>query len=268
MHELVSAESFDLEKTYEYILSIQLSLGGFSFSAKLQDDNKIMACKFVPLKISSNAVIHRHFSEWVKSEELLHRPYKKLRVIVLSEFFTLIPEIYFNEQLKNHIPEILFGNNSGFELAENIIHSLNSKLVFTLPPEINKTIQKEIGECEIVHPVKLLINNLPEIQSENGLVIFLDVENFYVVLFNHETVLLTNNFQMATANDILYYSLNILKQTGLSVQNTHLFITNINSLINNFEETMKTAFPEITYLDTETDFAGSKQTIQYIHRCK
>ena len=48
MHDLVTEESFDLEKTYEYILSIQVSLDGFSFSILDITRKKYLALKSYP----------------------------------------------------------------------------------------------------------------------------------------------------------------------------------------------------------------------------
>jgi len=267
MHDLVSVESFDVEKTYEYILSIQVSLNGFSFCIKTPEENRILASKAIPLSISSNSVINHHFSEWVKTEALLHRPYKKIRMIVSGDFFTMIPEDYYDESQKKPITAFLFQRNHNFEIAENVIHSLKSKLLFTLPPGLNHTIQNEIGECEIAHPVKLIINNLPEIQKEYGLVLFLDVNNFYAVLFSQNTVLLANNFEMAHANDLVYFVLTILKQNALSINQTTIFLTSVFKQGNGFTEHLISVFPEIIFLDAEDDFNGNVQVIQFAHRC-
>ena len=71
MSELVSYEWFDIEKTYKYILSIQVSLDGFSFSVLSQHEDNVLAFKTNQLKISSAALIPRRFNDWLESEELL-----------------------------------------------------------------------------------------------------------------------------------------------------------------------------------------------------
>ena len=156
MSELVSIESFDIEKTYEYILSIQVSLDGFSFSILSQHENEILAFSTNQLKISSTALIARRFNDWLESEELLKKPFKKIRVVVFSQKFTLIPEEYFREGLKQEIPPLLFGEDDEHEIAENAIGELATRLIFALPTGLNKVISEQIGECEIVHPVKII----------------------------------------------------------------------------------------------------------------
>ena len=45
MYDLVNETGFNLEKSQEYILSIQISLDGFSFSVVSPSDNKLLAFK-------------------------------------------------------------------------------------------------------------------------------------------------------------------------------------------------------------------------------
>ena len=222
MHEFVTDKSFDLERTYEYILSIQVSLDGFSFSVVCPAENKLMAFKSTLLKISSNSLISRHFKEWINSEELLQKPFKKTRIIVFSNKFTLIPEKYSSDELKKEIPHLLFEENSELEIAENIINNLEARLIFTLPNGLNNVIREQIGECEIIHPIKIVTNDLSETESKNRLLIIFDSENFYVMLFNKNKILLSNCFKQSHANDIVYYVLTVLKQLDIEPQTTEL----------------------------------------------
>ena len=248
MSELVSYEPFDLEKTYEYILSIQVSLDGFSFSVLSQQEDKILAFKTNQLKISSTALIARRFNDWLESEELLKKPFKKIRVIIFSEKFTLIPEKYYRNTSNQNISTLLFEENDESEIAENIIGELATRLIFTLPPGLNKVISEQIGECEIVHPIKIILSNLPETEKENGLIILFDVKSFYTILFERNRILLTNNFKMSHVNDVVYYILTTLKQLEISTSKTSLFITDSVNKLPKIEDSLKPYFNEIKEL--------------------
>ena len=264
-----SEASFDLEKSYEYILSIQVSLNGFSFSVILpSEENKLLAYKNISIKISSNSLLNRHFTEWLKTEAIIHNTFKKTRIIVSNEFFALVPEDFFQESLKTLFPHLLFDEKIKVEMAENVIPSLNAKLVFALPIGLNETIQSHIGECEVIHPVKLVLNHLPEISNENGLVLFFDVKNFYAVLFNKQTVLLTNNFKIAHATDVMYFVLTMLKQLNISINTTKIFHTGLLENNVEFEGILKNTFSDIIQLDTIYNFSGIEKTIPFTHHCK
>ncbi len=249
MSELVSIESFDIEKTYEYILSIQVSLDGFSFSILSQHESEILAFRTNKIKISSTALIARRFNDWLESEELLKKLFKKIRVVVFSQKFTLIPEEYFREGLKQEIPPLLFGEDDEQEIAENIVGEIATKFIFALPAGLNKVISEQIGECEIVHPIKIILSNLPETGKENGLILLFDAKNFYLVIFKKDKVLLANNFKMSHVNDVVYYVLTALKQLEIPISKTDLFITESVNKLSGIEESLKSYFTEIKELN-------------------
>ncbi len=224
MHDLENGKLFDLKKTFEYILSIQVSLNGFSFSITSQDEVELLFYKNIQLKISSTALISRRFEEWFKSEEVLQQPFHKIRITVFSEKFTLIPEQFFNAVSKNEITKLLFTENSDLEIAENSIGKFKTRLVFVLPNGLNDVIRREIGACEITHPVKTILNNLPEQEKESGAVMLFDTTNFYLVIFSPNKILLANNFKIAAATDVLYYILTSLKQLDISTSKINLHI--------------------------------------------
>ncbi|MCF6356586.1 MAG: DUF3822 family protein [Draconibacterium sp.] len=248
MSELVSFESFDIEKTYEYILSIQVSLDGFSFSVLSNQGDKTLAYKYVPLKISNTSLIPRRFDDWWKSENLIQRPFKKIRIIIFSEKFTLIPEDYFHDTLKQEIPQLLFEKDGESEIVANIIGKLKTRLMFALPAGLNSVITKQIGECEIIHPVKIVLNNLPETEKENGMILLFDAKYFYTILFNKNKVILANSFKMTHTNDVIYYVLTTLKQMEIAAPATNLFVANTHKLPK-IKESLQPYFAEIKELE-------------------
>lgn len=252
MHDLVTDKSFDIEKTYTYILSIQVSLNGFSFSILSTEEDKVLAFKTTQLKISNFLLISRRFDDWIESEKMLQKPYKKVRIIVFSEHFTLVPENYFNKELKLEIPQHLFTENCDLEVAENAISILKTRVLFTLPDELNDVIQKKIGECEIVHPTKILLNNLPKTEKENGLVLLFGVHDFYFVLFNKKKILLANNFKIASKNDALYYILSTLKQLSVLTSQTEIYLTDSQYNSSEYNDSLLPYFKGIENLKLTT----------------
>ncbi len=245
MHDLVTDKSFDLEKTYEYILSIQVSLNGFSFSILTSKEDKVLAFKPTRLKISNAALISRRFEEWIGSEEMLNNTFKKIRIIVFSKHFTLVPEKYFHNNLKHEIPPFLFEENDNQEIAENVISLLKTRILFTLPSGLNKLVQAQIGECEIIHPIKIMLNKLPQTKKENGLVLLFNTSDFYLILYHQSKVLLCNNFKFANKNDVLYYVLTTLKQVPVALSETELFITETDNDLNEYKTALQPYFKTI-----------------------
>jgi hypothetical protein len=222
MHDLETDESFDLNNTYEYILSIQVNLDGFSFSVVCPKKNKLVAFKNSLLKISNYSLITRRFKEWIDSETLFQKPFKKIRIIVFGNKFTLIPEQFSGKELKKEIPSLLFEGNNDLEIVKNSLNKQEAQLLFALPNGLNRVIKEQFDECEILHPIKIATNLFLETEKDYSLLLIFDSNNFYLTLFNKNNILLTNSFSWAHSNDAVYYVLTVLSQLGIEPQSTDL----------------------------------------------
>ena len=236
MHEFLE-ESFDLENTYEYILSIQVSLNGFSFSVLYPNNNSVLAFKYTPLKISNTGLIARRFKDWYTSEEVLHKAFQQTRLIVFSDKFTLLPENLSNESAKEEITHILFQNGSKLKFAENIVEPLKARLLFSLPEGLMPVVSETIGECEIIHPLKSMINaTLSNKNHPDELTLLFNDKELYLLIKKQKLIQLANTFKINHCNDAVYFVLTTLNQMGISPKE---FVMNYAGVSPFKEETAK-----------------------------
>lgn len=261
MHDLVAVEGFEPKNTNEYSLSIQVSLDGFSFSMLRGYDKKIMACKNTPLKISSEQLISRHFSEWFQNEELLNTHFKKISVVVFSDKFSLVPEALFSQKIKRDLPLYLFAEKGEMEIAENFVERIKAKLIFALPTGLNKILADNVGECEIIHPLKLLINGMPDSSDHNQLALLFGQKSFYAVLYKKNNMALANNYKIAHPNDVVYFTLNLLKQMKLEPRETQLLLVNAEPDI---AELLSPYFTHIKKLEPGANIANPEISVSPI----
>ncbi len=222
MHEFFE-ESFDIEKSYEYILSIQVSLDGFSFSIVRSSDNKLLIFKCNSLTISSESQVARRFKEWVMAESVLQKTFKKVRIIVFSNNFTLVPKQLYNFNTNEELTRILFEEGDKLQWADNLVQCINAKLLFAFPDGLAHSIKETIGECEIIHPLKLIIGHSPKNLDEKVVTLLFDGGNVYFVLFENGNLLMANNFKINHANDAVYFVLTALKQLNIHSSEIKLF---------------------------------------------
>jgi len=221
MYDFVE-ESFKIEDTFEYILSIQVSLNGFSFSVFQPNRDKILVFKSIPLKISGENLIARRFKEWVNSEELLQKTFQKTRVIVFSNKFTLVPKSIYKNELNEELAHLFFREGNQLQFAENLVEKINAKLLFNLPEGLNDALQETIGECDIIHPIKSVISNISDKEGEKLVLLFND-KYLFLLLSKNEKLLLANGFKINHENDVVYYVLTTLKQFDIQAKHTKLF---------------------------------------------
>lgn len=263
MHEFF-AESFDLENTFENILSIQVNLNGFSFSILNPKTGEVIAFKAVPLKISSDSLLARRFKEWFESEDVLQKTFQKIRVIIFSEKFTLVPKSNYSANLKDELAYALFKGGNQLKFAENLVNDIDAKLLFTIPEDLLETFTDTLGDCQIVHPVKLLMNCFNKGKIENEIVLLFNNHDLTIAVRSGGKLTLVNSFKINHANDVVYFVLTALKQLQIQSQTTHLFYGGQSSFQQNIEDKLAKYFSSIKRLSIKHNSLPKEQITENI----
>jgi hypothetical protein len=224
MFEIITDASLGLEKTNEYILSIQVSLGGFSFSVINPKGNQLLTLKQTPLKISDERFIARRFREWIETERIVHRDFCKTRIVVETEKFTIIPESFYVTEKNEGILHLLTETEKNQEICETRVESQDARLLFILPHMLKDVVASHFRNFTFLHPVKLFLEKLPEINKENGLILLFSSTILFVGVFNKVKLILANSFKITHSNDVLFFVLTVLKQLRINPHDAGLFI--------------------------------------------
>lgn len=263
MFDFITDDSFDIDKTKQYILSIQVSLDGFSFLMIYPGENRIVAFKNTPLKISSENLLARRLKEWLESEVLMKKPFESVRVLFFAESFTMVPGEYFQEEYRQDLTSVLFNENAGTRIVKNKIDSLNAHLIFPIPADIIDTFHHFFPEnLEITHPVAKIIQRPPESKKKNIAVIILSGKYFFMTVTRNNTLLLANSFQAIHQNDLVYNVLNAFQQLETARSETDLYVAGSLKQKTEIEVLLRPYFENIGTLKTEGLISNSEFTNQ------
>lgn len=224
MSETTFGSYFETNKTQEYTLFIHVSPDGFSFSVVNTDEKRLLVYNSTPLKISNETFLARRFNEWAKSEKLFQNEFKKTIIIFDTEKFTIVPEDYYDCDLKPEIINLLFETTGKIEIETTKIDELNAELLFCVPSELKDAFKQHFKNFELIHPVKTLTENLPDSSKKFRLVTYFNKRCFYALLFNEVNLLLSNSFTVLHENDTVFYILSLLKQMKVPKQEVDLFV--------------------------------------------
>ena len=213
MHELITDQSFDLNRTNEYILSIQVSLDGFSFSVKQAKDNYPLIVSRTPATISSEKFIARRFREWVNTEEILKQSYAEINIQYFTGNFTAIPVSFFLHEKQNEIAALLFKQEVTLQVVTSHPNHSEIKILFSIPVNLSSEIAEKFDSCKLVHPAMVLIEKCSTLFSEiNGALLYFTPENFLLLLYNGKNLVLANSYMYGHPNDIVYYLMAALNE--------------------------------------------------------
>ena len=249
MFEFVD-DSFIRENSFENILSIQVSLNGFSFCIRKGDDNKLLYFKQHQVKISSDHLFVRRLEDWCKEEELLQLPYREKHVFYVAYRFSLIPEELESEVLKSDVRLLLMTATEEEEYAENWMEEIKAKLVFMIPGQLNHVLHECFGDYRLKHVVQKLASIPAPEFSESNILLFFDEKELIVLAKQKGQLSFCNTFKINHVNDAIYYILTIAKQLKIDIKNGTLQITG------------KSDFLEGTAVNLSQHFKSVEQALQ------
>ena len=261
-------ESFDLEKTNEYILSIQISLDGFSFSVFSSRENKIICFKLTPLKISSENLILPHFSEWINNEEIIRKKYKQIILLYFTIEFSLIPENLYSSQLVKEATNHLIAENEHKQVEITTLEEsgIPAKLVFYIPEKLKLILNQNFPSATLIHPVQLLVKENQKGNKRNRSVLLYHKKSFILVVSREENILFANGFNIEHINDLVYFVLNVLMQLNLNLKETDFYISDALTKTPELLDILRPYIPEISYLPPSNSFENAEMVSNSIHR--
>ena len=215
-----TAKAFDVNKTNEYRLSIQVGLDGFSFLVFSGNTDGLLHCKKYPVKISTSKLIARHFSDWIKAEPLLNLNYKNVEILTFEDHFTLIP----GEELLLNEADILVNPDNDRQIFDNYIVSDDVRILFGVNRELTQTIERLFRNVSWTHPVASVLNQFPTSEKQNTGIILQSGSNFYLIIKRKSQLLLANCFSAEHDTDLVYIVLNTFRQLGVSRSLTHMMV--------------------------------------------
>jgi len=206
-------ESFDLNLTKEYILSIQVSLDGFSFSV-LDSVRKKVICLYHQDTFTSEPGFHLKKINTIYNEvDLLALPYKKTKIYFSApDKTTLVPIAAFNQDLVEDFYRM------------TIDAGRNSKILFSLVPDM-----ASYAIYEVDHAVHTLLQEKhPESVMQNDIVLsgcgcppgitlmkIRILRKQLVILTLNDRINFYNSYYYEGENDVLYYILGAIKNMDL-----------------------------------------------------
>ncbi|RXG32807.1 DUF3822 family protein [Leeuwenhoekiella marinoflava] len=249
------------------ILSIQVSLDGFSFYIKDTVTNTLVACQEYFFKNSgtpqkSLEEIQKVFS----TTPSLNHTFKEVVVIYANELFAIVPKVMFNEQ---NLTDYLKFNTKILKtdfIVYDEIEELDLINVYVPYANINNFFFDHFGTFTYYHSQSILIKNiLSQTSSTDNAEIFIQVSPQAIDLISYQKkkLLLNNHFKYETPDDFVYYILFCFEQLQLSTETTKLWL---NGSITEEDATYKLIYEyvrDIAFYSSESNKILKNSFLQY-----
>ncbi len=252
--------SFDVNITTSYFLSIQLSLDGFSFCVLDPISNEYI--QFWHKSIG----IHEDTEELIRHElehnDILMYPYQKVFFSYTSQPHTLIPDSLFDKNQIDQYLDFCFSKPNTIKQEQlaffNKIKMADSWCVFQVPHKIVSLLNKYFPEIQYFCPTIPFIENtlLHASTDSNSCQVHICISrtSFEIAVKKGNSLILHNTFEYQNTKDFLYFTLFVIDQLKLDTHNTKIFLSGAIDKRKDLYNTLKKYIKKVTIAEDTKHF--------------
>jgi len=215
-------ETLDINSTYNYELSLQISSDGLAFAIL-----DTIRSKYILLR-TFNPDSNRYFTgddirEIIARDDFLMKKYKKVNVVMPAQKFTLVTETLFDPGKKDEYFSLNLTKEENETIITNIVPEPAAYLIFSVSRQLFEIAGHFYPSVYPSHHFKPLLNQVIHYsKSHNGtyLHVHIEKEYFNIIVLDQNVLRFTNTYRYRNISDILYYVLNIFRTFGLGQEVT------------------------------------------------
>ena len=224
--EEIIEDKFSLKSAKQYELSILIGVDSLSY-AVVDSQQELLVLKKYLLDAPAEPTIPA-FQHFFLNDPLLGASYLNTKIGVVHPVFSLVPERLFNREEQAAYLDQLSPIQTGDDLRNAPLESIESQLVYTIPEAWSQWLKTSFPNAKVFHQQAGLIEACANIAStRKGFQLFVNVRQgvVQVLLFEKNWLQFSNQFSYQTSTDFVYYVLMVVKQYQVPISSLITFIS-------------------------------------------
>ncbi|MFV0554195.1 MAG: DUF3822 family protein [Mangrovibacterium sp.] len=203
-------ETFDSNLTFEYKLSIQISLDGFSFSILDTIQNKVVYLFHQELFDSKPEFILKHLNRIYEECDLLHLHYKRTKVLLAnSSKIQLMPTDFFDDKNIKNYQQLAFDQIDDYHSECFELNHSSQKLIVSTPMHIRLFLHQK-------HPDAFFDSNISQwekllVGQKQSAFAHISKKEVAILLVDDNGQYSFNSFPWYAESDLLFFILGSIK---------------------------------------------------------
>ncbi len=228
-------ESFRSDRPESYELFIYSNEDEISVAAIERDSKKFVGLESYEIQIPENAEEYSELLEEISNQSSLLKPVSYRRAIICSGFncSTFIPNpLYDPASAEDHLRFSQNFKNSD-ELMTDSLKQVEARNVFAIPSPVYAALSKLYPAAEFHHTTTALTDYLLSIHKnsdEEMMTVIVHQRYIEIVVTKGKSLLLCNNYNYESPEELVYYILFVCEQLQLNPENIELKFAGIISL--------------------------------------
>jgi len=253
--------SFRENLTNDYILSIQASLDGFSFSVyDILEKQHLALESYSILPQATPDDFPLKINEIVKKHPYLNNNFKSCCFFPENKIMTIIPAPLYKENKKQEYFDFSFGKEGNYDLLTDYIENLDIYVISGIPHKINESIENVFHPSKTLSFSGLLLENLyanyKNSNNPHNVFLYIRKSSFDLIYFKEKQLNFYNIFHFFTKEDLAYFVVFTLEQLKLNPETVHLTLM---GELSQDSISYKTLYKYIRYIS----FASREDAEQY-----
>lgn len=212
-------EGFDVDKSKDYRLTIQFSLGGLSFAFFDMKSNTIVGTEFYQSdSLSNGEEVFAAIERILESKRMNGKQLHSVVCIVEDRVNALVPKPLFDEARISQYLDFAFQLSSESKILTDKVKKADAVNVYALPQVLFSRLSAKWPHVSFVHASSLFLNGLlgHDDPARAGVYVCVRNRNFDLLIKVDGRLQFFNNFKFNTKDDFIYFLLFALEQNQLS----------------------------------------------------
>jgi hypothetical protein len=230
MHNLnFTDETFDINQSHNYFLSMESSLGGFTYTICDMIRNKCILLRHFSAECTDWFDYGDFLKQILESDPVLSADFKVIHHTLGSKSFAIVPDAFVSDDdnvLLKHLPA---DDDLQGSLIKFRCEAVKASVICAYPDGISKLLKDKYADIRLSHHSMPFVNKLlaDSVRSLRYIFHLLVQKDYFFLGVAHSGSLdFINTFNATTVEDIVYYTLSILEKFKTTPAMAEVFVVN------------------------------------------
>ena len=205
-------KEFDTDRIKEYGLTIQISLGGFSFVLYDASLRQIVALQAYN-NINSTVYAVSALKEFCSDNEIDMASLKDFLCVVDDSNYAIVPSPLFEPEHERTYLDFCSENSGGIVMSEHVGEA-DCNVVFGIDEELSESLRSMLVQPVMRHSAAVLMERI--LPKNQGLKMYVNVrqKDFDIMVAQDDKLKFYNSFGFDSTSDFVYYAVTVMRQFG------------------------------------------------------
>ena len=235
LHPYISKfdEGFDAGKTSEYRMTIQFTLGGFSYVVLDAGTNTIIAMEsYSSDDLTNGKDLFDALEKILVFNKLNGKKFQSVTCVLGTRDYALIPDELFGEEKSSRYLDFLHSIQPNSQIINDRLDANECIGIYSITSHLIGKIKELWPEAKIVHESSVFLSHVSEIAKSKKMTrvyLYVKNRNFDMAVFKEGNLTFFNNFKFNTKDDFLYFLMFAIEQQKMSAEGTTVCVSGMIS---------------------------------------